>query len=285
MSIITAATRAAYADAEPPQPPHAEFLGLRFCLSEQADALKLIIEQNVASYRYVVTPNAYDIVSAHDAPQQMLPIFRNAWLSVCDSRIVRALARLDGLSLPLITGSDLVAALLSELNARDRRLAAKRVLIVGPARGTETALRGLYPNLNFEVMPAPFGLSQNAELRLAVVRACLNRSWDIALLCVGFPAQGMIAQQLAELGCKSGVALCVGASIDFITGVQMRAPLWMQRRGLEWAYRLATQPRRLWRRYLIESPKIARIFIKARLARLQQRKTGPAMARRGDAPS
>jgi N-acetylglucosaminyldiphosphoundecaprenol N-acetyl-beta-D-mannosaminyltransferase len=285
MSILTASTRATFANAEPSQPPHAEFLGLRFYLSAQADALRLVIEQSGAPYRYAVTPNAYDIVSAHRAPERMLSIFRNAWLSVCDSRIVRALARLDGLSLPLITGSDLVAALLSELNGRDPRLVPKRVLIVGPPPGTETALRAIYPNLNFEVMPAPFGLSQNAEMRLAVVRGCLNRSWDIALLCVGFPAQGMIAQQLAELGCKSGVALCVGASIDFITGLQTRAPLWMQRRGLEWAYRLATQPRRLWRRYLIESPNIARIFLKARLARLHQRNTDATTTDRGGRPS
>jgi N-acetylglucosaminyldiphosphoundecaprenol N-acetyl-beta-D-mannosaminyltransferase len=56
--------------------------------------------------------------------------------------------------------------------------------------------------------------------------------------------------------------------------VQTRAPLWMRRRGLEWAYRLATQPRRLWRRYLIESPKIAHIFLKAKLARHQNRRRG-----------
>jgi N-acetylglucosaminyldiphosphoundecaprenol N-acetyl-beta-D-mannosaminyltransferase len=274
MNRLIASTRSAYAEVEPPLPAHDEFLGLRFYLSSQADALKLIVEQSGASYRYVVTPNAYDVVSAHKASGQMLPIFRDAWLSVCDSRIVRALGRLDGLSLPLITGSDLVAALLSELNGRGRRRASKRVLIVGPPWGTETSLRALFPNLNFEVMPAPSALSQNAELRLAVARACLNRQWDIALLCVGFPAQGMIARQLAELGCKSGVALCVGASIDFLTGVQTRAPLWMRRRGLEWAYRLATQPRRLWRRYLIESPKIAHIFLKAKLARHQNRRRG-----------
>jgi N-acetylglucosaminyldiphosphoundecaprenol N-acetyl-beta-D-mannosaminyltransferase len=287
MSKLIAATRSVYADIEPPQPQHAEFLGLRFYLSSQAEALKLIIEHSGAPYRYAVTPNAYDIVSAHNSPERMLPIFRGAWLSVCDSRIVRALSRLEGRSLPLITGSDLTAALLSELNGRDWRHASKRVLIVGPPRGTETALRALYPDLNFEILSAPSALSQNADLRLAVARACLNRQWDIALLCVGFPAQGLIAQQLADLGCKSGVALCVGASIDFLTGVQIRAPRWMQRLGLEWAYRLATQPRRLWRRYLIESPKIAGLFLKAQLARMRNRdsQNGTTPQRRRDTPA
>ena len=74
----------------------------------------------------------------------------------------------------------------------------------------------------------------------------------------------MIAQQLAELGCQGGVALCVGAAIDFLTGARPRAPRWLQKLGLEWAYRLAREPGRLWRRYLVESPKILRIFIAAR---------------------
>jgi len=185
-------------------------------------------------------------------------------LSLCDSRIIRALAWLERRALPLVTGSDLVAALLAKLNARDRRRAPPRVLVVGPPRGIESALRGAYPNLTFEVMPAPGALAQSADLRLAVTRACMSRSWDIALLCVGCPAQELIARQLAELGCESGVALCVGASIDFLIGARVRAPLWIQKLSLEWAYRLAQEPARLWRRYLVESPKILRIFMATR---------------------
>ena len=100
-----------------------------------------------------------------------------------------------------------------------------------------------------------------------MARACANRSWDILLLCVGCPAQELIAQELAAFGCKSGIALCVGASIDFLTGKCVRAPLWLQRLGLEWAYRLGREPLRLWRRYLVESPKIFRIFMAERALR------------------
>ncbi|HRE29439.1 MAG TPA: WecB/TagA/CpsF family glycosyltransferase, partial [Anaerolineales bacterium] len=47
----------------------------------------------------------------------------------------------------------------------------------------------------------------------------------------------------------------VGAAFDFLTGRVAQAPTWMQRSGLEWAFRLATEPRRLWRRYVIYNPK------------------------------
>jgi N-acetylglucosaminyldiphosphoundecaprenol N-acetyl-beta-D-mannosaminyltransferase len=267
-----AGTRSVFAEAEaPPQVAHAAFLGLGFGLISAAEVLDVIVAHTGAPYRYVVTPNSYDVVSVHEAPEQLLPIYRRAWLSVCDSRIVRRLARLEGYSLPLVTGSDLVAALLETLNGSDRASAPKRVLIVGPSHAAAMALHAIYPRLNFEVLPAPAGLSQSAEARLAVARACVNRRWDIALLCVGFPAQALIADQIAALGCRSGVALCVGASIDFLTGAQRRAPGWLQRLGLEWAYRLTTQPRRLWRRYLIESPQIAGIFFRAQIARWRGR--------------
>jgi N-acetylglucosaminyldiphosphoundecaprenol N-acetyl-beta-D-mannosaminyltransferase len=51
------------------------------------------------------------------------------------------------------------------------------------------------------------------------------------------------------------VILCVGAAFDFIAGTADRAPIWMRRSGLEWAHRLASEPRRLWKRYLIGNPK------------------------------
>ncbi len=252
------------------RPLHVEFLGLPFCLLPRADVIRLIGEDSGAPYRYVVTPNAYHVVKAHEDPARLLPLYRAAWLSLCDSRIVRGLARLERRRLPLITGSDLVAALLAGLNARQLR-PQKRILIVGPPRSTEATLRAAYPGLAIEVMPAPAGLADDAMLRLAVARACLTKSWDILLLCVGCPAQELIAQQLSELGCRSGIALCVGASIDFLTGARARAPHWLQKLSLEWAYRLFQEPRRLWRRYLVASPRILGIFLKPRLARSPMR--------------
>jgi exopolysaccharide biosynthesis WecB/TagA/CpsF family protein len=68
--------------------------------------------------------------------------------------------------------------------------------------------------------------------------------------------QGIVARRIADHSQATGIGLCVGASIDFLTGKQRRAPLWVQKAGLEWLYRLLSDPRRLASRYLIECPKI-----------------------------
>ncbi len=277
----TSNARLADRDSAPRQPPRIEFLGLPFCLLSQREAVRLIIGRRGAPYRYVVTPNAYHVVTAHDQPERLMPIYRGAWLSLCDSRILRALARLEGRALPLVTGSDLVAALLAALGAPDPT-GGRRLLIVGPPRATATTLRAAYPDVAFDILPAPAGLAGDAALRRAVARDCVVRPWDILLLCVGCPAQELIAREIGDLGRSGGVALCVGAAIDFLTGARGRAPLWMQRLSLEWAYRLAQEPRRLWRRYLVESPKILRIFMAAHAARTPYGPRAPsalAMAR------
>ena len=76
------------------------------------------------------------------------------------------------------------------------------------------------------------------------------------LLAVGCPQQEALARALQERGRARGLALCVGASINFLTGTERRAPKWMQRIGLEWMYRLALNPTRMARRYLIRGPRI-----------------------------
>jgi N-acetylglucosaminyldiphosphoundecaprenol N-acetyl-beta-D-mannosaminyltransferase len=61
--------------------------------------------------------------------------------------------------------------------------------------------------------------------------------------------------------------LGVGAAFDFLAGVKPQAPLWMRNSGLEWVFRFATEPRRLWRRYLKHNPRFAALFALQLLAR------------------
>src|SRR5580658_8049723 len=143
-AFAPAADTAARRATNPNTAEHVEFLGLPFCLLTQAQVIDAVVAHCGAPYRYLVTPKAYHIVSAHDDPAILLPLYRGAWLSLCDSRIVRALARLQRHKLPLVTGSDLVAELLATLNNQDRAGGPQRILVVGPPRSAEATLRAAY---------------------------------------------------------------------------------------------------------------------------------------------
>ena len=87
----------------------------------------------------------------------------------------------------------------------------------------------------------------------------------ILLVALGAPRQECwIADHLDQFG--PILALGVGAGLDFLAGYQRRAPAWFQDRGLEWLYRLIMNPRRLWRRYLIEDSRFL-IWLAAGLLR------------------
>jgi N-acetylglucosaminyldiphosphoundecaprenol N-acetyl-beta-D-mannosaminyltransferase len=76
---------------------------------------------------------------------------------------------------------------------------------------------------------------------------------DVVWIGMSSPKQDRwMARMRARL--DAPVLIAVGAAFDFHSGTVKQAPVWMQRSGLEWVYRLATDPRRLWRRYLIDNP-------------------------------
>ena len=77
---------------------------------------------------------------------------------------------------------------------------------------------------------------------------------DLVWIGLGAPKQDLVAERLRALE-AAPVLLCVGAAFDFFSGAKRRAPVWMQRGGVEWLYRLVSEPRRLWRRYLLGNPR------------------------------
>jgi N-acetylglucosaminyldiphosphoundecaprenol N-acetyl-beta-D-mannosaminyltransferase len=84
----------------------------------------------------------------------------------------------------------------------------------------------------------------------AAVVARIERSGaGLVFIGLGCPKQELFAA--AHAGRIHAVQLCVGAAFDFLAGAKPTAPRWMQDRGLEWLFRLASEPHRLWRRYLV----------------------------------
>jgi exopolysaccharide biosynthesis WecB/TagA/CpsF family protein len=106
-----------------------------------------------------------------------------------------------------------------------------------------------YPNLQIVGKESPPFRPLTPEEDAAVIERINSSGARIVFLGTGCPKQELFAFNHRES--INGVQLCVGAAFDFHAGKKNIAPAWMQKRGLEWLYRLCSEPKRLWKRYLV----------------------------------
>jgi len=231
------------------------FLGLEFADLTTEDAVRWVLDAPGDAFRYVVTPNVDHIVRLdrlHGTARgdELARAYAAADLCLCDSRVLARLARLYGRALAVVPGSDLTAALMARLDP------AMPITIIGGEAASIRALASRYALADVRHHNPPMGMLDRADAMDAAtgfVRAGRSR---IVFLAIGSPQSEILAHRIAAAGGACGTALCIGASIDFLVGKQLRAPGWVQRTGFEWAWRLVSEPRRLWRRYLVEGPRI-----------------------------
>lgn len=130
------------------------------------------------------------------------------------------------------------------------------------------ACRRRFPELRVAYSHAPPFRQPTVEEDAAAVDE-INRS-GTQVLFVGLGCPKQERWMAAHKGRVNSVMLGVGAAFDFLAGVKPQAPAWMQRIGLEWAFRLATEPRRLWRRYAYHNPRfvalLAHQYFRSRIA-------------------
>ena len=112
----------------------------------------------------------------------------------------------------------------------------------------------------------PFGFERDPAALETVVRFVIDHPARLVFLALGSPKQEILAAAIKASNRAVGLGLCIGASLDFLTGAQRRAPRWMQLAGLEWLYRLLSEPRRLARRYLLDAPRIIGLLLRERRA-------------------
>ena len=221
-------------------------------------------------YGYVVTPNADHLIRLHREPS-FRALYADAAYVLLDSRFVSKLLRLSrGLNLPVCTGSDLTGSLFSRVITPGDSL-----VLIGGSSAQAGALRARYGLQQLAHFNPPMGFIHDTQ----AVETCLkfiesNSPFRYCLLAVGAPQQEMLAQQLKARGRVLGLALCIGASVNFLTGDERRAPHWMQRSGLEWLFRLLQAPRRMTQRYLIRGPQLFGLLRKTEIV-LRQATVAP----------
>lgn len=232
------------------------FLGLDFdAFNVEAAAATIALRaRSGEAFAYVATPNVDHIVRlSRDA--KLAPLYADAWLTLCDSRIVQLLGQWSDVQLPVAAGSDLTQRLFEGYIAPHDCIA-----VVGGSQATIDALCQRYKLRNIHHHIPPQGLRDNSHARRDCARFIRDVRPRYVFIAVGSPQQEMIAREVLIMGGATGVAICCGASLEFLSGETARAPKWVQRFRLEWLHRLASNPARLWRRYLVDGPAIFRLW-------------------------
>ncbi|KQS61261.1 glycosyl transferase [Rhizobium sp. Leaf371] len=231
------------------------FLGAPFDLVPRDRILDLIRSADPTSrFRYVVTPNVDHVVRLN-RERALGSFYDQAWLSLCDSRPIQAMAHATFLKLPLMTGSDLTVHLFkSVIEPGDL------ISVIAANEAIMVDLAAAYPNVRFRsLVPPPDVWTDTAALDACVDFVAAGDA-RFVFIAIGSPQSEKIAHALASRSEAMGIGFCVGAALEFLVGRKRRAPLWMQRAGLEWLHRMASDPKRLWRRYVYAVVPLAGLF-------------------------
>jgi len=127
----------------------------------------------------------------------------------------------------------------------------------GTAERADEVLRERFPDLKLAGHLSPsFGFDTRSDEYDAVCDEVIGAAPDLVFVGLGFPKQERVIARLRPRLPQTWFMGC-GAAIGFVAGVHSRAPGWMQESGLEWVHRLAREPRRLMRRYLVDDAPFA----------------------------
>jgi N-acetylglucosaminyldiphosphoundecaprenol N-acetyl-beta-D-mannosaminyltransferase len=199
--------------------------------------------------RYVVTPNVDHVVML-EHHEGLRRAYEDADVVLADGMPVVLASRLLGRPLPeRVTGADLTVALFDASEYRG----PLRVFLLGAGPGVAeqaaAKIHARWPNVQVTgTYSPPMGFEKDSAENEKILALIAAASPDVLVVGLGAPKQELWVHA-HQHRIEAAVALCVGATIDFLAEHKSRAPLWMQKSGLEWLHRVATEPRRLIKRY------------------------------------
>jgi N-acetylglucosaminyldiphosphoundecaprenol N-acetyl-beta-D-mannosaminyltransferase len=206
-----------------------------------------------AHCRYVVTPNV-DHAVMFQSRADLRQAYAGAALVLADGAPLVAVSRLFRRSLPeRVAGSDLVPAIFEQMT-RENPAAPLRVFLLGAAPGVAMQaaqeIERRWQNVDVVgTYSPPLGFETDSVENERILSLIAAAKPELLLVGLGAPKQELwVAGHTDRL--QASVALCVGATIDFLAGQKSRSPQWMRRIGLEWFHRLCSEPSRLAKRYL-----------------------------------
>ncbi len=248
------------ASTRPTRPIRAEILGIPLAVSDYAEVISWMEEMITAGERGYMTAAAVNLVmSAQEDPETRAAVL-GATLAVPDGQpLVWALHALGHGGATRVYGPDLMAAFC----ARAARTGIPVYLYGGRTPEAlvllEERLRERFAGLQIAGGFSPPFRELTADEQERVVEEIESSGAAVVWVGTGQPKQEKWMLHMRSR-LSAPLLVGVGAAFDFHAGLVPQAPPWMQRNGLEWVYRLAREPRRLWRRYARYNPRFVAAF-------------------------
>ncbi|MGF1492095.1 MAG: WecB/TagA/CpsF family glycosyltransferase [Microcoleaceae cyanobacterium] len=228
----------------------------------------------------VFTPNVDHMVRLQrDA--EFFEVYSQADYIVCDSKVLIYASHFLGDSIEeKISGSDLFPAFYQYYKDDEEM----RIFLLGAAEGVaERAAQNINAKVGREMVVAtyspPYGFEKDESECQKIIQLINSSNATVLAVGLGAPKQEKWVSKYRSQLTGVNVVLAIGATIDFEAGNVQRSPQWMSNIGLEWLYRLLKEPKRLWRRYLVDSlpffglllsQKFRRYTYKARIGHMLQ---------------
>jgi N-acetylglucosaminyldiphosphoundecaprenol N-acetyl-beta-D-mannosaminyltransferase len=241
-----------------------DVMGLRLDRVSEEEAIGIALAGAREGRGGWICPTNVDVLRQAVGDAAVRGIVEQADLVVADGMPLVWASRVQGTPLPeRVAGSSLVTTL-----SRAAAQADASVYLLGGAPGVAEAAADRLVRASLQLHIAgthcpPVGFEDAPQPLAALERELIAARPDIVFVALGFPKQERLILRLRPLLPGTWFVSC-GAGLDFVSGAVPRAPGWAQRSGLEWLYRLALEPRRLARRYLMDGiPFVVRVLASA----------------------
>jgi N-acetylglucosaminyldiphosphoundecaprenol N-acetyl-beta-D-mannosaminyltransferase len=241
-------------------PPTVDLLGVQLGLTDYEQMLGWIEAMVAAQSRgYVCVCNVHTVMASAEDPALRSALMSSS-VNVPDGQpLVWAVNALGHRLEKRVYGPELMARACARAASTGQRFYLYGGRDQGALFQLALNLRQRYPGIRIVGGYSPPHRPLTAEERDVVVGEISSSEADVVWVGIGVPKQEKWMAEMRPL-LSAPVLIGVGAAFDFHAGLVPQAPIWIQDLGLEWAYRLAREPRRLWRRYLRYNPRFVAAF-------------------------
>lgn len=241
-----------------------EVLGIPITVTNLAGASQSIYDWSADDRgRFICVRDVHGIMQARSDPR-LIALHREAAMVTPDGMPLVWIGRRRGFPVERTCGPDLMEHVL-HLSVESGLCHYFYGGKPGVAERLASVFQAKYTGLTVVGGESPPFATPSEEELAGVAARIRNSGADVVWIGLSTPKQELLMQRLAPL--VSATLIGVGAAFDFHTGAVRRAPKWMQRSGLEWSFRLLSEPRRLWRRYLVMAPQFLIALARERTAR------------------